>query len=128
MRRNINRKPRGMALMLVVILISIATVMGYALLATSSMQAQISNTTVMAASADSLAESGVNLAMYYLQNPLTAPLTPGQSFWHGDTGISLGSTVVGTCDVSVTQLTPLTYQIVSTGRSSVTADGQSLSR
>ena len=103
--------------MLVVILTAMASTMGLALLATSSLHAQAGSSTVHAAAADSLAESGINLAMYYLQNPLSAPLTPGASFWPGQTHIALGSEVAGVCDVAVTQLSPLTYRIVSTGRS-----------
>lgn len=119
---------RGMALMLVVILVALASVMGYSLLASTSMQTQVTSTTLQAASADAIAESGVNLAMYYLQNPTLAPLAAGDTFWKGGSNISLGSSVAGTCDVTVAQINPMTYQIQSVGRSSISADGRTLSR
>ncbi len=102
--------------MLAVIMVGLATVMGYALLASTAMQAQITDTSLNAAHADCLAESGVNLAMYYLQNPNNAPLTAGQTYWQGQNDVAFGSSVSGTCDITVAQLSPTTYRITSNGK------------
>jgi hypothetical protein len=108
--------------MLVVILVALASVIGYALLATTSIQAQIADNTQDAANADTLAESGMNVAMYYLQNPSLAGLAPGKTYWEGQSGMTFGSTVAGTCDVAVTPLTNTRFKIRSTGRPSSASD------
>jgi Tfp pilus assembly protein PilX len=57
-------RQRGIALMMVVFAIAIATVLGMAILASSSMQTQVKGNILAAAQADCLAESGVNLGIY----------------------------------------------------------------
>jgi Tfp pilus assembly protein PilX len=94
------RRHRGMALMLVLVVVALVAVLGYAMLASSTTQAQISSNAASIAQADCLAESGVNYALYCLQYPYNSP-TPASTFWTGGT-ISLGSSVPGTVTVLIT--------------------------
>lgn len=63
----------GMAMMMVIFFTTIAAVMVYAILESSVSQANIASNQAPAASADAMAESGVELASYYLEYPLQAP-------------------------------------------------------
>lgn len=59
-----------MAMMMVIFFTTIAAVMVYAILESSVSQANIASNQAPAASADAMAESGVELASYYLEYPL----------------------------------------------------------
>ena len=103
--RSRNRR-RGVAMMLVISFTAIAAVMAYALLAGSLAQEQIAYSQPAAAEADALAESGANLALYYLQNPSHAPtLNPASGsvpmYWPGANNISF-TNMPGTTSVTVT--------------------------
>lgn len=90
---------------MVVVVIAIAAVMSYALLANGSLQAQVGLNAATAASAEPLAESGLNLALYYLQYRWRAPVRQN-GYWPGQAGLTLGSvgtTIPGTLNVTVTQ-------------------------
>jgi hypothetical protein len=125
----------GMALMLVVMVMAVAAVLGYAMLAASEMQTQAAKNSDASLSADALAESGIEQALYYLQFPENAPaLQPGFDYYRGGTNLSLGASVPGTYDVSVVDQTPATVQtadrtflITSTGKK-VDEDGLTISR
>jgi hypothetical protein len=95
-----------MALVMVVSVVAVAAVLGYALLAATQLQAQAGGNVVRSAAADYLADSGVQLAMWHLQH------TNGG--WTGRSGISLGSSVPGTINVACQPLGNNTYQITST--------------
>lgn len=107
-----------MALLLVLSVLAVATVMGAALLSSSSLQASVSSNTLSIAAAESLAESGVNYAMYKLQSATEEEIGRGE-FWGGQSGISLGSNTSGTIDITVTRpdATKQQYLIESTGNS-----------
>src|SRR5207253_2786821 len=80
--------------------------------------------------ADSLAESGVNLAMYYLQNPSKAPALNASGYWAGTSGdIAIGSSVAGTMNVTVAQDSSdkWAYEVTSVGKSA-TVNGTQVSR
>jgi len=129
--------PRGMAFVLVMIVVALATILGYAMLSQASLQAQISENLLAASCAESLAESGVSLAMIYLQNPTSAPSLNIYGYWDGADAISLGTAagtsgkgsgsgvpVRGTVDVKVYNtdaankpLPTNTYRILATGNS-----------
>jgi hypothetical protein len=67
-------------------------------------------------SADYLAESGINLAMYYLQYPENAPALNVDGYWSGTGGaVALASSIDGTVNVTVTRdaSDKWTYEIVS---------------
>lgn len=62
-----NSRRRGMALMIVVGAISVASLLALAMLSSSSLHAQMGNTLSQIAKADYLAESGVHYAIYQLR-------------------------------------------------------------
>src|SRR5205823_4412594 len=83
------RVVRGMALLLVIAVIALAAVLGYAMLSGATLQNRAGANQVRLAGADYLAESGMNIAMYYLQNPDKAPGYPsfgGVGYWTGTGG------------------------------------------
>jgi Tfp pilus assembly protein PilX len=77
------RRPRGIALMMVIAVIAIASVLGYVMLSTASLQNHAGANQVKLLSADYLAESGINIAMYYLQYPGRAPALNAEGYWSG---------------------------------------------
>ncbi|CAN5695535.1 hypothetical protein BH09PLA1_BH09PLA1_30720 [soil metagenome] len=110
----LRRRYAGMALMLVLSAIALATILGASILATSSTQTQVNANILSAARAEYLAESGVQLAIYYLQNPQYAPVLNNTGNYPGQSGISFGADVPGTVDVTVTTAGELTYDINAT--------------
>lgn len=124
-RTNHRHARQGIALMLVLVVIALASVLGYAMLSNAAMRSQIGHNAEVTSEAESLAESGVNLAIYYLQYPEFAPGGPFApyeatlSHWTGTGGpIGFASHVEGTIDVQVVRDTTdkWTYDITSTGR------------
>jgi hypothetical protein len=115
---NVKQNRRGIALILVVVVIALTSVMGYAMLSSSMLQKSVYGNAGRAAAADGLAESGVNLAMYYLTHPNSIP--GGGTYWAGTGGadVALGS-LTGTINVAVTTAGTdgRTYEIVSIGKS-----------
>lgn len=113
---------------LVIMVMATAAVMGYAMLASNSLQGQVSHSGVQSIAAANLAESGVNLAMYYLQKPAKAPsLTNG--YWPGQSNITFGKAMSGSASVTVSKVANLTntYDVVSIGRA-VGNDGSTVTR
>lgn len=118
------RYRRGIALILVIAVLGIAAIMSYAMLSSASLQAQVGGTSKLLVSADTMTESGVNYALYYLQHPESAP-TLSNGHYAGQTGISLTGDSTGTVDVTVseydkdgtTALPKNTYLIKSVGKS-----------
>jgi len=113
------RTRAGVALLQVVIVVGVAAILGFALLAESSLQAQTGQNARLGAQADALADSGAHLAMYYLLNPANAPVLQ-DGYWPGGTGISLGATVAGTVDVTLVRdaFTADHYLVTAVGRAS----------
>ena len=72
---------RGIALVLVVLVMALATILAYSLLSGSALQATAGGNAIAAATARAQAESGIHLAMYYILNPANAPAT----FWNNTT-------------------------------------------
>lgn len=116
--RNTIGPRRGFALLLVLTVLAVTAILGMGLLAGNSLQAQAAKSSTQNGLADGLAESGVNLALYYLQNPAKAPSLNSDGYWPGSTNISLGSAVNGKIDVAVVRDTTNTslYNITSTGK------------
>jgi Tfp pilus assembly protein PilX len=112
------RRRSGLALVLVVAVLATAAVLAYAMLSANTLQAEISSNLTHAAGAEYVAESGVNVGMYYLQTPASAPPS-----WTSSAGYKLYASAVplndGTqsnFDLSVTaNPTPNTYTLQSTG-------------
>ena len=110
-RRPHARRRRGVAMLLVLAVVVVASVLGYAMLSSAAMTKQANTNAAVTASAQGMAESGVNLALYYLQNPDKAPTYPTvptadlnrQLYWQGTNGqyIDIGSPAVGSVKVAV---------------------------
>lgn len=137
-RRIVTPPPRcGVALMLVMGVIIVAAVLGYAMLSHASLTQQVSANSSQSAAAQGMAESGVNLAIYYLQNPDKAPDYPTTypdteaydrqgKYWTGTDGqfVDFGSPSIGSVKVTVTRTNPLIrwqYDVVAVGRSAGSA-------
>jgi hypothetical protein len=110
----------GMALVLVVAVMATAAVLAYALLAVNTLQAQVSSNLMDATAAEYAAESGINVAMYYLQNPSAAPAswtqTAGYALYAQSVPLNDGTAASFNVSVVPTSQTN-TYQIQSTGYS-----------
>jgi hypothetical protein len=104
----------GMALTLVVFAIAIAAVLGAAILASTSMQVQVKGNMLAAAQADYLADSGVNLGIYRLQHPQTAPLLNSDGFYPGENNLSVGADVPGTVELAISNVGTSTYNLAAT--------------
>jgi Tfp pilus assembly protein PilX len=123
---------RGLALLLVMGAVAVVAILSYSMLASATLSNRAGANQAKATSAEFLAESGVNLAMYYLQYPERAPgypsnpstISSGSWYWPGTNGaIALNNSLSGTVSVTVTPATsggsaiPWTYEVVSTGNS-----------
>jgi hypothetical protein len=120
------RRRRGIALMAVLCVVAVASVLGMAILASNALQAQGSATHEQALQADALAESGVNLGLYYLQNvhdparcpvgvaALAAPPPDGAPYTR--TGLTLGPDTAGTFDLAISRLSATRYRVRAAGR------------
>jgi hypothetical protein len=112
------RKPRlfrprsGIALILVIAVIAIATVMAYAMLSGGASQEQVAYNSTAQANADALAESGVSLAMYYLMHPTSAPVTPPYT----KSGITFSSST-GSVTLTVSSPTQVSTSATTIGES-----------
>jgi Tfp pilus assembly protein PilX len=116
-RRSRNR--RGFALMMVIAVVALAAFLGYAMLASSTLQSRASSNQIKLVSADYLAESGLNVGMYYLQKPENAPSLNGDGYWSGmSQSYTLPNGQPATLDVSVTRdaSDQWTYEVVSTAQ------------
>jgi hypothetical protein len=123
---------RGVALILVMGVILVAAVLGYAMLSHASLTQQVSANASQSAAAQGMAESGVNLAIYYLQNPEkwkeyptaypdTEKYDRDGKYWTGTKGqfVDFGSPSIGSVKVTVERTNPLVrwqYDVVATGR------------
>jgi hypothetical protein len=114
-----NRRHHGIALMLVLAIVGMASLIGLAMLANASLQSQVAGSTVKSATAEYLAESGIQTASYYVQRNF-ANMPAG---WGTHSGYALYATNVaipgisGTFDVTaVATGTQDQYQIRAVGR------------
>src|SRR5260221_5540806 len=117
-----NRKQRrGISLMMVTAVIAVASVMGLAMLSSSVLQSEASSSQGGSVQADGLAESGVDLGIYYLQNlnkwgaapwP-TATLSVGGTY--GPVNQNLGAAIPGSFDLKIQRLTTTQYLVSATG-------------
>ncbi len=128
---------RGAAMLLVMGVIAMAAVLGYAMLAGASLQRQISANSGDSTESYGLAESGVNLAIYYLLNPDKAPGYPtttalattyerAGNFWGGtsDAFVSFNEALPGAVKITVVRPDASKrwlYRITSVGRASDSA-------
>ena len=130
LRRNAVLRERGFALVHVMIVVGMAAVLGLAMLSSSALQVQQGLNARLATEADALAESGVNLAMYYLQYPSRAPALKS-GYWPGGKDLTLGAAAgKGTFDVTVSRdmSDPEIYYVASTGKASPGASSGQITR
>lgn len=108
--------------MIVLFAVATATLIGFAILSNASLQSQVSGNHVRAAQADYLAESGLQVASYYLQRDLAGL----PSAWAGPNGSTIAiqasgvtvSGMTGSFDISATRNgAPDTYSVVATAHS-----------
>jgi hypothetical protein len=123
-------KHRGISLIMVTAVVAVASVMGMAILSSNALQAEASSSQDQVVQADALAESGVNQAMYYIQNIGDGTKCPAglQNLGIGSpaftqTGTSIGSSVQGTFDLAISRTSNTQYQVVSTGKSTASTAG-----
>ena len=85
---------RGIALVLVVTVMALAALLGYAMLSAATLQATASTNAISMAVAQSQAESGIHLAIFYLMNPKDAPTPPTMPnyYWAGANNITFATT------------------------------------
>jgi uncharacterized Zn-binding protein involved in type VI secretion len=116
--RKHNRMRPGMALVLVVAVLATAAVLGYAMLSANTLQAEVSSNLMHAAGAEYVAESGINVGMYYLQWPANSPAnwtsTPGYKLYA--TAVPLNDGTESNFNLAVTANAQTnTYTLQSTG-------------
>jgi len=113
MKRTSTQHRQGFALVLVIVAIAIVSMLGFAILSAASLQLSESESALQSAQADELAESGIVVAMYYLQHPSNAPSLSG-GVWPGATNMTINRSVGGTVSVTVSG-SGSQYQVRSIG-------------
>ena len=108
-------RQRGIALLLVISAVAVASILGLAILSSAAMRAATNATACRAAEAQYLAESGANLAMYYMQNPADAP-SLSNGVYSGGTGLDFECLIPGVVDLAIARSDSDTsiYNIAST--------------
>ncbi len=127
-RGNVPRQ-RGIALLLVLLVMAVASILAFAMLSAGALQATAGSNGITAAAAQAQAESGIHLASYYLTHPQTAPVSAGN--W-GPTSVNFVSTqsasMPGSVTVTVTTLGTNLYQVITVGSVPSSTDGQAITR
>jgi hypothetical protein len=118
-----------MALMLVLAVVALASVLGLVMLSSATLANRSSANQGRLLSGEYLAQSGINLALYYLQYPDRAPSANVNSdgYWSGTGGeIAIATSVQGTVNVTVTRdaSNPWVFEIVSTGTAGTQSETQ----
>jgi hypothetical protein len=109
-----------MALMIVMVVIALAAVLGFAMVSAGSLQASATASLRYTATAEYVAESGAQAALYYIQNPSSSPVALVSGKYPGQTGMTFGGTVPGSADVTVSYAGAGKYTIVSKGYATTT--------
>jgi len=123
MKRTRRKNPHGLALVIVVTVIGMASLIGLVMLSGAALQAEVAHNTAQSAIADYMAESAVQTAAYYLQRdranmPASWSTTPGYAIFAQNVTVS---GVTGSFDVDATATTNIDeFQIYAVGRSSGT--------
>ena len=115
--------------MLVVAVVALAAVLGLVMLSTATLANRSGANQGRLTSAEYLAQSGVNIAMYYLQYPDRAPAAQNtvDGYWGGTGGdLEISPSVQGTVNVTITRdsSNPWVYEVISTGTAGVQDDTQ----
>ena len=113
----VGRRRGGLALLLVLGVVAVASVLGWAMLSASAMRAQVETTTADGLDASMLAESGASYAMYYALHPDKSPKAIAYDANNGytstTTGMKMWSDARGTVDVTTTAAGDGTFTIAS---------------
>ena len=73
-------------MMMVVAVLAVATIMGFVMLSSATLQNRAGANQSKLVDAEYLAESGINIAMYYIQYPDRAPSLNADGYWPGTGG------------------------------------------
>ncbi len=87
--------------MMVLIVVGLATVMGFGMLGSNAMRAQVSGNIARMAQADLLVDSAMELTAYYLQYPNRAPSLNADGYWPGGENLTLADELSGRADIVV---------------------------
>jgi Tfp pilus assembly protein PilX len=125
-------RQRGIALILVLLVMAVASILAFAMLTAGALQATAGGNSVTAAEAQAQAESGIHLAAYYLTHPDTAPVSAGN--W-GPTAVTFTSAhpptaLPGSVTLTVATVAGSTnyFTALSTGSVPTSTDGQQITR
>jgi cytoskeletal protein CcmA (bactofilin family) len=118
-----NRRRAAFSLMLVMAVVAVASVLGMAILTSNTLQSEASRGQDQALQADALAESGINVGLYYLQNindvtkcPLgISTISLALATAYTESNVSLGSQVAGTYTLKVERKGLARFLLTSTG-------------
>jgi hypothetical protein len=132
MRRS--RSQSGFALLMVLTVVAFTSVMGMAMLWSSSLRAQTGAAATDAAIADYNAESAINLALYWLRNPGTGPdgfdeaMATGEE-WQ-DLNLTLPSPAIGSAELRVVRVEDSAgmYDVTAVGKPSSSTGTSRLTR
>ncbi len=118
-RSTVHRRPRrGVALLLVLGVVAVASIISWAMLSSASLRARVDANVKDSVESKYLADSGVSYAMYYLRYPEKSPvaLTTGayNNFYAGQTGVRMWTDAGGLVDITVTNTALNTFLIRST--------------
>jgi hypothetical protein len=124
---------RGISLMLVTAFVGIASVLGLALLSSAALQSAATRNQDLVIQADGLAESGINLGTYWVQNLADSTKCPAAV-----TSLAIGGKYVqsnltvknvpGKIKVTVERLSYNRFQVTSVGKSAEDLSGQGVGR
>jgi hypothetical protein len=106
-------------MMMVLTVVSVAAILGMAVLSSNTLQAKASAGRASVVQADSLAESGANRALYYLHNiqdPAKCPFAFPVGGMHYESDVSLGTAVSGTFDLKIERQSVHRYLVQSVGK------------
>jgi len=120
----------GIALVLVVLVMTLAGILAYAMLSAAAVQATASANASAAAAARAQAESGIHLAMYYLLNPANAPasFSPPCTVTATFATTQPAATIPGSVSIQVGAPSNHCYSVVSTGSSDSSAGVKPVTR
>jgi hypothetical protein len=123
---------RGISLMLVTAFVGVASVLGLALLSSAALQSAATRNQDLVIQADGLAESGINLATYWVQNLADSNKCPSNvanlaiGGKYNQTGVTFKN-VPGKVKVTVERLTYNRFQVTAVGKSD-DSGGQGVNR
>ena len=111
---------RGLAMILVLVVVALATTLGMALLHGGAIQARVVENAESIAQAEYLADSGISIAVNYLYNPALAPTLvtgdAGEVHYPGAADLRPFGEDGGRVDLQITNPEPQRFLIRSTGR------------